>query len=57
MNQINASGELGLLERYSDVINYWDFNWRKQGGASRMIEISKREAILPTGILWLCLQS
>ncbi|MDA9610947.1 epoxyqueuosine reductase QueH, partial [Gammaproteobacteria bacterium] len=21
----------------------WDFNWRKQGGSSRMIEISKRE--------------
>ncbi|MDA6254510.1 epoxyqueuosine reductase QueH, partial [Escherichia coli] len=22
---------------------YWDYNWRKQGGSSRMIEISKRE--------------
>ena len=41
MNQINASG-IRSAERYSDV-TYWDFNWRKQGGASRMIEISKRE--------------
>ena len=41
MNQINASGTRSA-ERYSDV-TYWDFNWRKQGGASRMIEISKRE--------------
>lgn len=23
---------------------YWDFNWRKGGGSSRMIEISKRES-------------
>jgi predicted adenine nucleotide alpha hydrolase (AANH) superfamily ATPase len=22
---------------------YWDFNWRKGGGAERMIQISKRE--------------
>ncbi len=41
MNQINASGTRSA-ERYDDV-TYWDFNWRKQGGASRMIEISKRE--------------
>ena len=24
-------------------IMYWDYNWRKGGGSSRMIEISKRE--------------
>ncbi len=24
-------------------ISYWDFNWRKQGGSSRMLELSKRE--------------
>ena len=41
MNQINQSG-LKAAGRYKDVI-YWDFNWRKQGGSSRMIEISKRE--------------
>ena len=41
MDQINSSGLRAAL-RYEDV-SYWDFNWRKQGGASRMIEISKRE--------------
>ncbi|GIT61936.1 MAG: hypothetical protein Ct9H300mP20_17630 [Gammaproteobacteria bacterium] len=29
-------------QRY-DHLAFWDFNWRKQGGSSRMIEISKRE--------------
>ncbi len=24
-------------------MSYWNFNWRKGGGAARMIEISKRE--------------
>jgi Uncharacterized protein conserved in bacteria len=41
MNQINDSGKRAA-ERYEDVC-YWDFNWRKDGGSSRMIEISKRE--------------
>ncbi|MDA8815653.1 epoxyqueuosine reductase QueH [Gammaproteobacteria bacterium] len=41
MSQINTSGHKAA-ERYKDV-TYWDFNWRKQGGSSRMIEISKRE--------------
>ena len=41
MNQINDSGKRAA-ERYEDV-SYWDFNWRKDGGSSRMIEISKRE--------------
>ena len=41
MEQINDSG-LRAAERYEDLA-YWDFNWRKQGGSSRMIEISKRE--------------
>ncbi|MDB4042655.1 epoxyqueuosine reductase QueH [Gammaproteobacteria bacterium] len=41
MNQINSSGKRAA-DRYEEV-KYWDFNWRKQGGASRMIEISKRE--------------
>ena len=42
MDQINDSGNRAA-QRYEDV-NYWDFNWRKKGGSSRMIEISKREA-------------
>jgi predicted adenine nucleotide alpha hydrolase (AANH) superfamily ATPase len=41
MDQINSSGEKAA-KRY-DEIKYWDFNWRKKGGAARMIEISKRE--------------
>lgn len=41
MDQINSSGEKAA-NRY-DEIKYWDFNWRKKGGAARMIEISKRE--------------
>src|SRR5210317_773890 len=41
MNQINSAGHRAA-DRYQDVV-YWDFNWRKQGGSSRMIEISKRE--------------
>ena len=41
MNQINDSGHRAA-KRYKNVI-YWDFNWRKKGGSSRMIEISKRE--------------
>ena len=40
MKQINDSGE-----RSSEPhkLPYWDFNWRKQGGSSRMLEISKKE--------------
>lgn len=41
MNQINEAG-LRAASRY-DEVKYWDFNWRKEGGSSRMIEISKRE--------------
>ena len=41
MNQISDSGKRAA-KRYKDV-SYWDFNWRKDGGSSRMIEISKRE--------------
>jgi predicted adenine nucleotide alpha hydrolase (AANH) superfamily ATPase len=41
MNQINGCGV-----RATNVFNgitYWDFNWRKQGGSSRMLELSKQE--------------
>ena len=41
MDQINASG-VHAATRYPNII-YWTYNWRKQGGASRMHEISKRE--------------
>ena len=41
MNQINDAGCRAAI-KYPGLL-YWDFNWRKQGGAERMIEISKRE--------------
>ncbi len=41
MEQINDCG-LRAAEPYQGV-EYWTYNWRKQGGAARMIELSKRE--------------
>ncbi|MBK4785356.1 MAG: epoxyqueuosine reductase QueH [Pantoea sp. Pent] len=41
MQQINDCG-VRAAARYPDML-YWEFNWRKGGGSSRMIEISKRE--------------
>ena len=41
MNQINASGKRAVAAY--DGLSYWDYNWRKGGGADRMVEISKRE--------------
>ncbi|AFJ03317.1 hypothetical protein Q7C_2181 [Methylophaga frappieri] len=41
MQQINGCGHRAA-EPYPDL-RYWDYNWRKQGGSQRMIEISKRE--------------
>ena len=41
LEQINNSG-LKAAKRYNSL-NFWDFNWRKQGGSSRMLEISKKE--------------
>jgi predicted adenine nucleotide alpha hydrolase (AANH) superfamily ATPase len=41
MDQINASGYRAAA-RYAGLV-YWDYNWRKKGGATRMVEISKRE--------------
>ena len=38
MHQINDSGHKAA-KRYEKV-SYWDFNWRKKGGSSRMIDIS-----------------
>jgi len=41
MKQINDCG-VRAAAYYPDML-YWEFNWRKGGGSSRMIEISKRE--------------
>ncbi len=41
MDQINASG-LKAAQLFPNI-EYWTFNWRKQGGATRMIELSKQE--------------
>ncbi|MFO6298695.1 epoxyqueuosine reductase QueH [Rahnella selenatireducens] len=41
MKQITGSGERAVAP-YPGMV-YWDYNWRKKGGSSRMIEISKRE--------------
>ncbi len=41
MEQINECGERAA-SRYPGM-SYWTYNWRKKGGAARMIEISKRE--------------
>ena len=40
MDQINVSGARSSAP-YN--IPFWDFNWRKKGGSSRMLELSKRE--------------
>ncbi|NYT26737.1 MAG: epoxyqueuosine reductase QueH [Candidatus Thiodubiliella endoseptemdiera] len=42
MNQINGCG-VRATNPFAGV-TYWDFNWRKQGGSSRMLELSKRES-------------
>lgn len=39
--QVTGSGERAAA-RYEGLV-YWNYNWRKHGGAARMIEISKRE--------------
>jgi predicted adenine nucleotide alpha hydrolase (AANH) superfamily ATPase len=41
LEQINACG-VRAAGRYPDM-HYWEFNWRKKGGAHRMLEISKEE--------------
>lgn len=41
IDQINTCGER-VAAKYPGLI-YWTYNWRKQGGSERMIEISKRE--------------
>lgn len=41
MEQINACG-IRAAARYPNLI-YWTYNWRKDGGSQRMLEISKEE--------------
>ncbi|WP_410016234.1 epoxyqueuosine reductase QueH [Sodalis sp. C49] len=41
MQQINNCGQRAAS--HYPGMRYWDYNWRKQGGAARMIDISKRE--------------
>ncbi|GAA4340281.1 epoxyqueuosine reductase QueH [Pigmentiphaga soli] len=41
MAQINDCG-VRAASHYPEL-TYWEYNWRKQGGSARMIEISKRE--------------
>jgi len=41
MDQINDCG-MRAAAKYPGL-SYWTFNWRKNGGAARMIELSKRE--------------
>ncbi len=41
MKQINGCGERAA-DKYPGL-NYWTFNWRKQGGSQRMISLSKEE--------------
>jgi hypothetical protein len=41
MDQINDCG-LRAASHYPNM-TYWTFNWRKDGGSQRMIEISKKE--------------
>lgn len=41
MEQINDCGQRAVAPYPG--IHYWTFNWRKQGGSARMVEIAKRE--------------
>ncbi|PPI86732.1 epoxyqueuosine reductase QueH [Candidatus Pantoea edessiphila] len=41
INQINECGKRAVMN-YKNIV-YWEYNWRKNGGSTRMIEISKRE--------------
>ncbi|KTD17572.1 epoxyqueuosine reductase QueH [Legionella jordanis] len=41
MNQINEAG-IRAASRYP-AIEYWTYNWRKNGGSERMYQIAKRE--------------
>ena len=42
MEQINDCG-LRSAEKVGGDVEYWTYNWRKEGGSARMYEIAKRE--------------
>lgn len=42
MEQINDSG-VRAASRYPEI-SYWTYNWRKQGGSQRMVELAKQES-------------
>ncbi len=42
MDQINDCG-IKAAKEYQDLI-YWDYNWRKEGGAQRMYDLAKEES-------------
>jgi len=41
MAQVNACGHRAAARHLG--LTYWDYNWRKGGGASRMVEIARRD--------------
>ena len=41
LNQVNSCG-IRAASRYENMI-YWTYNWRKNGGSVRMVEIAKHE--------------
>ncbi len=41
MEQINGCGHQAAARHAG--LHYWDYNWRKQGGSQRMIEIAREE--------------
>lgn len=41
MEQINDCGK--RMAGHYEGLDYWDYNWRKDGGGTRMYEIAKRE--------------
>jgi epoxyqueuosine reductase len=41
MQQVNNAG-IRAAQAYPNLI-YWDYNWRKQGGSQRMVEVAKQE--------------
>lgn len=53
MQQVNECGRRAVAH-YPGMV-YWDYNWRKQGGSSRMIEISKRENSISRNIVAVCI--
>ena len=51
VQQINDCGQRAAA--HYPGMAYWDYNWRKQGGSSRPLEISKREQFYQQEALWL----